>query len=79
MTFTQMGDPAGVPAETTVASADEEDMGCCDTDFDHVCTMIGVVATMLNLLLMMAVYIYFVNTDDTETKKNTRIFSGWKP
>jgi hypothetical protein len=75
-----MGDPARVPAETAVTSTDdEEDMGCCDTDFDHICTMIGVAATALNLLLMMAVYIYFVNTDDTDTKRTGRIFSGWKP
>lgn len=79
-----MGDPVCVPTETVVASKDnfddqEEDWECCNMDFDQICTMIGVLATMLNLLLMMGVYIYFVYTDDDGTKKTTRTFSGWKP
>lgn len=76
--------PASGPTGKEVASNEEdeyeyeESMDCCQNDFDHICTMIGVVATVLNLVVMMAVYIYFIYTDDDETKKAPK-FSGWIP
>jgi len=77
-----MGDPVSVATETAVASNEEEyeeEGGCCNTDFDHVCTMVGFVATALNLIVMMAVYICFVHDDGDDVKKSARQFSGWKP
>lgn len=76
-----MRDPVSVPPETVVAPGEEEyeEVGCCNTDFEHVCTMVGVVSTALNMVLMLAVYIYFVYDDEDDARKTTRQFSGWKP